>query len=96
MAAFVCENPKDKAAFDAHWGKILTSSQITKRTIVADGQVAGHVSCYPDGERLEVTYWLGRESARLTGHAPFRRLWLSLGRSVKSVATRARLDKIAG
>ena len=36
MAAFVCENPKDKVAFDAHWDKILNSSQITKRTIVEE------------------------------------------------------------
>ena len=34
------KNPKDKIAFDAHWDKILNSSQITKRTIVAEGQVA--------------------------------------------------------
>src|SRR5438046_9354194 len=27
MAAFVCEDPKDKVAFDAHWDKILNSSQ---------------------------------------------------------------------
>src|SRR6266536_1896794 len=38
MAAFVCEDPKDKVAFDTHWDRILTSSQITKRTIVAEGQ----------------------------------------------------------
>ena len=61
MAAFVCEDPKDKVAFDAHWDKILNSSQITQRTIVAEGQVAGHISCYPHGENIEVTYWLGRE-----------------------------------
>jgi len=28
---------------------------------VAEGQVAGHIACYPDGDHLEVTYWLGRE-----------------------------------
>src|SRR5437868_5443403 len=61
MAAFVCEDPKDKVAFDAHWDKILNSSQITQRTIVAEGQVAGHIACYPHGENIEVTYWLGRE-----------------------------------
>jgi hypothetical protein len=33
MAAFVCEDPKDKVAFEAHWNKILNSSQITQRTI---------------------------------------------------------------
>jgi RimJ/RimL family protein N-acetyltransferase len=61
MAAFVSEDRKDKAAFDAHWKKILNSSQNTNRTIVADGQVAGHIACFPHGENLEVTYWLGRE-----------------------------------
>jgi RimJ/RimL family protein N-acetyltransferase len=63
MAAFVCEDPKDKVAFHAHWDKILNSSQITKRTIMAEGQVAGHISCYPHGKNMEVTvtYWLGRE-----------------------------------
>ncbi len=37
MAAFVGKDPTDRAAFDAHWAKILTSPQITQRTIVADG-----------------------------------------------------------
>jgi RimJ/RimL family protein N-acetyltransferase len=60
MAAFVSKDPKDKVAFDAHWNKILNSSENTTRTIVADGQVAGHIACYPDGENMEVTYWLGR------------------------------------
>jgi RimJ/RimL family protein N-acetyltransferase len=61
MAAFVCKDPNDRAAFDAHWKKILNSPQNINRTIVAGGHVAGHVACYPDGEHLEVTYWLGRE-----------------------------------
>ena len=55
MAAFVSKDPQDKVTFHAHWDKILSSSQITKRTIVADGQVAGHISCYPDGDHMEVT-----------------------------------------
>ncbi len=58
MAAFVGKDPKDKVAFDAHWEKILHSPQITQRAIVAEGQVAGHIACYPDGEKMEVTYWL--------------------------------------
>jgi RimJ/RimL family protein N-acetyltransferase len=61
MAAFVSKDPKDKVAFDAHWNKILNSPQITQRTIVADGQVAGYIGCFPHGENMEVTYWLGRE-----------------------------------
>ena len=55
MAAFVCKDPKDRVAFDAHWDKILQSSQITQRTI------AGHIACFPDGENMEVTYWIGRK-----------------------------------
>ena len=43
MAAFVCKDPTDKAAFHAHWKKVPDSSQITQRTIVADGRVAGHI-----------------------------------------------------
>ena len=61
MAAFVGKDPKDKVAFDARWDKILHSPQNITRTIVAEGQVAGHIACYPDGENLEVTYWLGGE-----------------------------------
>jgi len=61
MAAFVSRDPKDKVAFHAHWNKILNSPQITQRTIIADGQVAGYIGCFPDGENMEVTYWLGRE-----------------------------------
>jgi len=61
MAAFVGKEPRDKVAFDAHWDKILHSPQNITRTIVADGQVAGHVACYPLEGNLEVTYWVGRE-----------------------------------
>jgi RimJ/RimL family protein N-acetyltransferase len=61
MAAFIGKGRKDKVAFDAHWDKILHSPQNLTRTIVAEGGVAGYISGYPDGEHLEVTYWLGRE-----------------------------------
>jgi len=61
MAAFVGKHPRDRAAFDAHWAKILHSPRITQRTIIADGRVAGHVACFPQDEDLEVTFWLGRE-----------------------------------
>jgi len=55
MAAFVGKDSKDKVAFDSHWDKILNSSQNTNRTIIVQGQVAGHISCYPHGENVEVT-----------------------------------------
>lgn len=62
MAAFVCGDRKDKVAFDVHWDKILHSSQSTQRAIVAAGQVAGHIACYRDGEKMEVPIGLGGSS----------------------------------
>src|SRR5580765_4704793 len=61
MAAFVGKDRKDKEVFNGHWKKILNSPQNINRTIVAEGQVAGYIACFPDGEHMEVTYWLGRE-----------------------------------
>lgn len=61
LAAFVSADRKNRAAFDAHWGKILRAPENTNRTIVADGQVVGHIACFPMEGNLEVTYWLGRE-----------------------------------
>jgi RimJ/RimL family protein N-acetyltransferase len=61
MAAFVCDDPTHRAAFDAHWKKNLNSPGIMQRTIVSEEQFAGHIACFPDGENLEVTFWLGRQ-----------------------------------
>ncbi len=61
MAAFVGADRKDRAVFDVHWHKILSAPQNINRTILADGQIAGHIACFPLGEELAVTYWLGRE-----------------------------------
>ena len=61
MAAFVGANREDRTVFNAHWNKILTSPQNSNRTIVAGEQVAGYIAWYPQGEHLEVTYWLGSE-----------------------------------
>ena len=60
VAAFVGRDPKDKMGFDADWENFEVVTNTT-RTIVAEGQVAGYIACYPHGENLEVTYWLGRE-----------------------------------
>jgi len=60
MAAFGPANPRDQVAHRAHWEKILKAPEITKRTILVEGQVAGHVSCYPHEGHPELTYWLGR------------------------------------
>jgi RimJ/RimL family protein N-acetyltransferase len=60
MAAFTAADPSDRAAFDAHWARILADPTTLNRTIVCDGEVAGHVACFEQEGQREVTYWLGR------------------------------------
>jgi RimJ/RimL family protein N-acetyltransferase len=58
MAAFP---PRDREAFLAHWRKVLADPGCTKRTILADGAVAGHVGAFDMNGRREVGYWIARE-----------------------------------
>lgn len=61
MAAFTSKDPSDRAAFDAHWGKILADKSITIRTILYQGQVTGSVLCHSWEGDPEISYWLGKE-----------------------------------
>jgi RimJ/RimL family protein N-acetyltransferase len=61
MAAFIVEDPSDRAAFDARWARILADDSITKKTVLVDGQVAGHVTGFEQFGKPSVGYWLGRE-----------------------------------
>jgi RimJ/RimL family protein N-acetyltransferase len=61
MAAFTCEDPTDRDAFDAHWTKILGDDTITTKTIVFGGNVAGHIASFERFGQPEVTYWIGKE-----------------------------------
>jgi RimJ/RimL family protein N-acetyltransferase len=60
MAAFTPKDPTDRAAFMAHWAKILADPGITIRTILVEGQVAGHVSVHSWYGEPEITYWIGK------------------------------------
>ena len=57
MAAF---SGRDRAAFDAHWGKILADASAPKRTVLVDGQVAGYVTSWASGGDQLVGYWIDR------------------------------------
>ncbi len=58
--AMVVFRSREKAEFNAHWAKILADDTSLKKTIVADGQVAGHIASFMrDGER-EIGYWIER------------------------------------
>ncbi|WP_126554348.1 GNAT family N-acetyltransferase [Dictyobacter kobayashii] len=61
MAAFTAKDPTNKDAFMEHWSRILQNKSGTIRTILIDGQVAGHVFSYRDEELEgpEVSYWIG-------------------------------------
>jgi RimJ/RimL family protein N-acetyltransferase len=62
MAAFTSKDPTDRNAFMAHWDKILHDNTITNKTILFDGEVAGHIASFQDEEfgHPEVSYWLGK------------------------------------
>jgi len=60
MAAVTRRYHYDLAAFDAHWAKVRSDPSVINRTVLADGEVAGHAAIFgPPGER-EVTYWIDR------------------------------------
>jgi RimJ/RimL family protein N-acetyltransferase len=57
MAAFPS---REREAFMSHWSRILADESVIKKTVLADGQIAGNmVSFMQDGER-EVGYWIGK------------------------------------
>ena len=60
MAAFTPKDPDDRAAFDAHWKKIRADPENKNRTIVFEGQVAGHIASFVMGGDREITYGIAR------------------------------------
>ena len=60
MAAFTAKDPADRDAFVAHWKRVRNDDTITIRTILYEGQVAGHVLSHSWCSDREVSYWIGR------------------------------------
>ncbi|MFE9447488.1 GNAT family N-acetyltransferase [Streptomyces sp. NPDC006739] len=59
MAAFGPKDPADRAAFEAHWARIRSSSAVP-RAVLADGEVVGSAAVYGEPGEREVTYWIER------------------------------------
>lgn len=59
MAAFTAKDPADETAFQAHWYKIMQDDAVIIKTIIYQGQIAGHVLSYEMSGEREVSYWLG-------------------------------------
>jgi RimJ/RimL family protein N-acetyltransferase len=60
MAAFTAEDPTDRAHFDAYWKRVLAAPDVVNRTVLADGDVVGHVAVYGEPGEREVTYFIDR------------------------------------
>ena len=52
---------RDRAAFDAHWKRLLGDPSVVVRTVVADGEVVGSAVSFLRGGERQVGYWIGRE-----------------------------------
>jgi RimJ/RimL family protein N-acetyltransferase len=61
MAAFPPSDPTNRDAFMTHWRRLLANEDIIKRTILFEGQVAGHIECFPQFGLPSVGYWIGSE-----------------------------------
>ena len=82
---------RDREAFMAHWARIRTAEQTWIRTIVVDGNVVGHVMCFPRDGVQEIGYWIGRgfwgrgyasaALAQFLPTIPFRPLYAGLAKS---------------
>ena len=60
MAAVTRGYHYDRAAFDTHWDKVRSDPAVIVRTVLADGQVAGHAAVFGPADEREVTYWVDR------------------------------------
>ena len=54
-------NPRDAAAFDAHWAKVLADTTAATMAILADGVLVGRISCFRMNDLDSVGYWIGKE-----------------------------------
>jgi RimJ/RimL family protein N-acetyltransferase len=52
---------RDAEAFAAHWSRIRSNPDGMLRTIVADGDIAGHALSWTSEDGRMVGYWLGKE-----------------------------------
>lgn len=55
MAAVTRGYHYDRAAFDAHWDKVRSDPAVIVRTVLADGEVAGHAAVF--GPRWQRRAW---------------------------------------
>lgn len=82
MAASTFEDYNDPQAFTSYWSKLRKNTEATVRAITLAGdsnQVAGHISVAPNGNGVQVRYWVDRS------------MW---GQGIATSALRAILDEV--
>lgn len=60
VAAFTHKDPNDRAAFDAHWAKLLADAGVLNRAILDDGALVGSITSWGGAADRELTYWIDR------------------------------------
>jgi RimJ/RimL family protein N-acetyltransferase len=60
MAAFTAEDPDDRAAFDAHMARLMSSPETSVQAIVCDGRLVGTTGNWVFEGVTEITYWIDR------------------------------------
>lgn len=60
MAAFTAKDPDDRAAFDAHWERILSDENVINRAILCDGELAGSIANFEMFGQTNVAYGVHR------------------------------------
>jgi RimJ/RimL family protein N-acetyltransferase len=71
---------RGRDAFIAHWDRIRADPACLTLSIVAGGELAGNLGCFPDAGKRAVGYWIGKE------------FW---GRGIATAALRSFLDGYA-
>ncbi len=53
-------HPRDGESFDAHWAKVLRSSDTVSKVILLEDRVVGKISCFGSDGTNMVGYWIDR------------------------------------
>jgi RimJ/RimL family protein N-acetyltransferase len=51
---------RTRAAFMAHWARILSDEALMKRSILVDGRLVGNIGSWEQDQKQLVGYWIGR------------------------------------
>jgi RimJ/RimL family protein N-acetyltransferase len=58
--AMVAFQSRDRDEFNVHWAKLLADDTNLKKTVLVDGQVAGHFGSWTADGKHEIGYWIDR------------------------------------